>query len=351
MSDKQQMSAVKFRVREKALMLGEFTVQEMVQATGLKRESVSTEVQRMKKEGLLLAESLPESDDGLRRRVGAPPLLYRLTPDSQRRLQMAHQLTSFYLPSTSGRPTSRHYLAATRILDRLMAQRDFDGVIRQDLIRQCGEALEYAWYDENEPQESVVAAFIERERARLCYVRGAHVEAKHLFRSARGQFLNASLTEEAAQIDDYLCAVELAQRWTQDSATAELQDRIADVLAALRTAASITWADNALLSILVSLTTRLVAEPTVAVAAVAAAAHRGTASLQFDIRRGVLKMATGHLAEPPTFTEPRYRNLTGKKPAQDYRTHAHIELHRREKKEQEDRIFSRSIRQQVFTLA
>jgi hypothetical protein len=348
MSDKQQMSAVKFRVREKALMLGEFTVQEMVQATGLKRESVSTEVQRMKKEGLLVAESLPELGDGLRRRVGARPLLYRLTPDSQRRLQMARQLTSFYLPSTSARPTSRHYLAATRMLDRLMVHRDSDEATG-DLIRQCGEALEYAWYDENEPQESVVAAFIERERARLCYVKGEHGEAQQLFRSAKEQFLSASLTEEAAQINDYLCAVELAQRWAQDDATAELQDRIEDVLAALRHAASNAWADNALLAMLVSLTTRLVAEPTVAVAAgAAAAAHSGSESLHFDIRRGVLKMATGHLAEPLTFAEPRYHTLTRKKPTRE--THAHIKLHRREKKEQEDRIFSRSFGQQVFTM-
>jgi hypothetical protein len=173
MIDKEQMSAVKFRVRHKALRLGQFTVDQMVKETGLKRESVSTEVQRMKKEGLLGTQRLAKSPEDKASVVGARPRLYVLTPDLQKRMEVARQLESFFLPSlSSDRPTNRHYVTATRLLDRLMAEEQTDYAMRENLIGRCSEALEYAWHDENKPAEdSLVGAFIEREKARLCYVR------------------------------------------------------------------------------------------------------------------------------------------------------------------------------------
>ena len=98
-------SEVKFKVRQNALLLGEFTIAQLVRATGLNPESVRTEVQRLRKEGFVVSE----------RRPGQREALYRLSDDPEKRLALSRSVEAFYpeppMP-VPPRPTSRMYQAA-----------------------------------------------------------------------------------------------------------------------------------------------------------------------------------------------------------------------------------------------
>lgn len=208
MSDRTGMGQVKFKVRHNAVLLREFTVADMFRATGLNPESVRTELQRMKQEGLLTSHPHPDKPE----KPGGRPVIYQLTDDPEARLALSESIEAFYPPlPPADRPTSRHYLWAQRLLNRAQT---VDEPQRSQLLSEAEQALEMAYHAEGgslapEP----VKAFLQYERARLAYLRGEHEEAERSFTALRGFFLSAQDETMVKRIDEFLLCLETWRRF------------------------------------------------------------------------------------------------------------------------------------------
>jgi len=195
-------SEVKFKVRRNALLLRQFTISQLVRATGLNPESVRTEVQRLKQEGFVVSE----------RRPGQREVLYRLSDDPEKRLELSRNVEAFYPPPPEpSRPTARLYQAALHTLSQAEKAK---GRQRQDLLAQAAHQLEGAWQAEGASRApDLVQAHLLRERGRLAYLQGTNLEQAHqLLEQAREKFAAAGLEGEVRLVDEYLLCLEIESR-------------------------------------------------------------------------------------------------------------------------------------------
>lgn len=196
-------SEVKLKVRRNALLLREFTIAQLVRATGLNPESVRTEVQRLKQEGFVVSE----------RRPGRREALYRLSDDPEKRLALSRSIEAFYPEPPEPippRPTSRLYQAALQSLDQ--AERE-KGRRREGLLEQAAHQLEGAWQAEGASRApELVQAHLLRERGRLAYLQGQREPARELLTQAREMFAAAGLEGETRLVDEYLRCIEAWHR-------------------------------------------------------------------------------------------------------------------------------------------
>src|SRR3990172_11456462 len=196
------MSQVKFRVRRNVLLLQEFTVADMVRATGLNPESVRTELQRMKQEGLLA----PYTTEDKRRERGGRRAVYRLIDDPEARLTLSQSIEAFYHPPgpPANRPTSRYYLLGRKLLDQAQTT---EGVELRELLAEAERDLEIAEKAEGGSLASEsVRAHLEYERARVAYLRGDYPEAERSFEALREFFAGIHDETMLRRIDEFrLC--------------------------------------------------------------------------------------------------------------------------------------------------
>jgi DNA-binding transcriptional ArsR family regulator len=219
-------SEVKFKARRNALLLGEFTIAQLVRATGLNPESVRTEVQRLKQEGFVVSE----------RRPGRREALYRLSDDPEKRLALSRSVEAFYPEPPEPippRPTSRLYQAALQSLDQ--AERE-KGRRREELLEQAAHQLEGAWQAEGASRApEPVQAHVLQERGRLAYLQGQREPARGLLTQARETFAAAGLEGETRLVDEYLQCIE-AWRRIEVSRAPDAAAKIRCVLEALEAA-------------------------------------------------------------------------------------------------------------------
>jgi hypothetical protein len=206
------MSEVKFKVRLNALLLREFTVEQAVAITGLKPESVRTELQRMKAEGLLEVGRGP-APAGQKRQRGGQPVLYRLTSDPEKRLALSRSVEAFY-PETPrpASPTSRHYHIALRRLDQAAVEKEARK--RDPLLAEAEEELDFALAEEGAGRApEPVRAHIELQAGRLAYLRGQDERAETLLRQAHQALTAVGQTAEAALADEFLLCIAARRQW------------------------------------------------------------------------------------------------------------------------------------------
>ena len=261
---------------------------------------------------MLTSEPLQEKRPGR----GGRPALYKLTPDPERRLALSRQVESFFPePPQPTRPTSRHYLVASRLLDRIAAGQYKDARECQALLQEARERLDFAWYDEGEP-EGLIGAFIDRERARLEYLFGNFETAEASFRQVRETFAAAELHNEVAKADEYLaCIVVRRQLMRLRRGALTLEGLARSTLEALEVAPMPPLADRPLVALLTELLGNLA---TFTRDRVLAEAWEGVAVLQAQIEetvRSEVRTAFRELGErrPPfeelverwTYPEPR----------------------------------------------
>jgi len=204
------MNQVKFRVRCSALLLREFTAAELIRITGLNPESVRTELQRMKGEGLLIARLYPIKSG----KRGGRQALYRLSNDPEARLRLSKSIEAFYpaLPP-SDRPTSRYYLSAQRYLTQ--AQNTF-GADRKLLLDDAERDLEIAEQAEGGSLASEpIRATLQYERARLAYLRGKYAEAKQSFEASRAFFVSIRDESMVKRIDETQLCLEACSNFAE----------------------------------------------------------------------------------------------------------------------------------------
>jgi RNA polymerase sigma factor (sigma-70 family) len=206
------MSQVKFKVRYHALLLREFTVADMIRTTGLNPESVRTELQRMRQDGLIQSEPHPDTPPELHRRT----VLYRLTDDPEARLALSRSIEAFYPPpEITDRPTSRHYRIAQHHLDQALNHGEPQ---RRQLLEEAQHALEMAVQAEGSATASAsVKAYLDYELARLDYLRGDYAQAAHDF--ARLHDFFSACHDEALlkRIREFQVCLEVQQRFAAES--------------------------------------------------------------------------------------------------------------------------------------
>jgi len=203
MSNPAVHSEVKFKVRRNALLLGEFTIAQLVRATGLNPESVRTEVQRLRQEGMIASEHEP----------GRREILYRLSDDPEKRLALSRSVEAFYPEPPEPvppRPTSRLYQDARQILDQAEREKDER---RAALVRQAVHQLEGAWQAEGASRApDLVQAHLLREQGRVACLQGKREQAMERFSQARDKFSVAGAESEIRLIDEYLSYLEARRR-------------------------------------------------------------------------------------------------------------------------------------------
>jgi DNA-binding PadR family transcriptional regulator len=199
-------SEVKIRIRSNALTLREFTVAQMRRVTGLNPASIRTELQRMKREGYLTSEPMKE-----RRGRGAPAHIYKLTADSEKRLELSYQVEAFYTPApppAPPKPTSLHFKAAVKLIDRLAAGQASEEE-RDEVPDKARYHLDFAMHEEGvgikkDEATDIIGAHIDFRRAQLECLQGRWPEAETLLNRARAVFLAHELEAPVAQVEAYL---------------------------------------------------------------------------------------------------------------------------------------------------
>jgi DNA-binding transcriptional ArsR family regulator len=192
-------SEVKFKVREDALLLREFTISQLVRTTGLNPESVRTEVQRLKQKGFIVSE----------RRPGQREVVYRLSDDPEKRLELSRSVRAFHPPLPEPtRPTARLYQAALNTLDQAERAK---GQQRKELLDLAAHQLEGAWQAEGASRApELVQAHLLRERGRLAYLQGTNLDqARQLLEQAREKFAAAGLESEVRLVDEYILCLDI----------------------------------------------------------------------------------------------------------------------------------------------
>ncbi|MEA3485264.1 MAG: hypothetical protein U9R03_00975 [Candidatus Aerophobetes bacterium] len=200
------LGEVKIRIRSNALTFKEFTVAQMRRATGLNPASIRTEIQRMKQEGYLTSEPVKESEGR-----GAPPHVYKLTSDPEKRLELAREVEAFYTPPplpAPPKPTSLHFKAAVKLIDRLAAGQVSEEK-QDEVLDKARYHLDFAMHEEGvgikkDEATEIIGAHINFHQARLECLQGHGAKAEELLNKARTVFQAHELEAQVAQVDAHL---------------------------------------------------------------------------------------------------------------------------------------------------
>jgi len=199
-------SEVKIRVRSNALDLKEFTVAQMRRVTGFNSASIRTELQRMKRQSYLTSEPVKE-----KKGRGAPPHIYKLTSDPEKRLELSRQVEAFYTPPpppAPPKPPSLHFKGAVKLIDRLAAGQ-VSAEERGEVLDKARYHLDFAMHEEGvgikkDEATAIIGAHIDFRRAQLECLQGHWPEAEGLLNRARTVFLAHELEAPVAQVETYL---------------------------------------------------------------------------------------------------------------------------------------------------
>jgi len=205
---------VKFLVRHNALLLREFTVEQMRRATALNAASIRTELQRMKRQGYLTSQPLEEGKRGR----GPRPHVYRLTDDLEKRLELARSVEAFYAPPlrpAPPRPTGLHYQGALELIKRLEAGQ-VAAEEREEWLNRAREQLERARSEEGVgiregPEAEIIAAHLTLLEARLALQSEEWAQAEKLLNEAATTFERYGLADEKSQVESFQAALACLQ--------------------------------------------------------------------------------------------------------------------------------------------
>ena len=213
---------VKLLVRSNALLLREFTVAQMRRVTGAKPTSVRTELHRMKREGLLTSEPLRQRGTGR----GAPPHVYRLTDDPEKRLELVRSVEAFYrVEDAAGHmePVSLNYKATLSLLDQL-ERIDTDSESLSPVLARARRHAELAHEDiagEEGVRGDVWETYLKVAQARLAQASHAWQQAGDLLKDAKASYESAGLAEMVHEVEAEMAALHIIR------GLAEAPDRLA----------------------------------------------------------------------------------------------------------------------------
>jgi hypothetical protein len=188
---------VKIKVRHNALLLEKFTIAEITALTGLNSKSVTTEVQRMKREGYL---NVIRKNNGPKK-PGAPVRFYELV--QEKRFELSRSINKYYLPETGpSKPCGRHYLEAANLIDRMLQFGTNPYSIDKTMYH-----LSYSKIEESD--DILKKAFIKYEEARLFKLQKKYTESESLFKEALQTFKELRYRDQEEIVKGYLILLEI----------------------------------------------------------------------------------------------------------------------------------------------
>ena len=224
---------VKFLVRHNALLLREFTVEQMRRATALNGAGIRTELQRMKRQGYLTSQPLQEGKGGR----GPRPHVYRLTDDLEKRLELARSVEAFYAPPLAPappRPTGLHYQGALELVKQIETGQVATEE-REGWLSRARERLERARSEEGVgiregPEAETIAAHLAVLEARLALQREEWAQAEKLLNEAAIAFERYGLADEKGEAESFQAALAVEQVLAEQPWTGELCSRLLSLL-------------------------------------------------------------------------------------------------------------------------
>jgi hypothetical protein len=197
------MSETKFKVRYSALLLKNFTASDIIRVTNLNPESVRTELQRMRQEGLIT--STPHLERQKKR--GGRPSLYSLVDDAEKLIELSRSVDAYYPPlPLADKPSSRFYKSAKKLIDQILIK---DTPNSDELLSRAESDLEMAEHAEGGILATTnVKAYLEFERARIMYLSSNYEQALSIFRDLKRLFESKELDAKLSQqIDEYILCI------------------------------------------------------------------------------------------------------------------------------------------------
>jgi len=202
------MNSIKLGVRQIAATGKPFTITDLQRRTGFNVESIRTEVQRLRQEGLL--ETTAVAERGANKR-GAPSAVYCLAKDESQVAILRKSIEEFYVQTPLTRadePTSTHFAATVAAIDKALALYGGAGV--EELLQQAEEELESARYAEGDEDASErLRARLDFEGARIQFARGKYAEALGEFSRLSDILSRCRDYATARAAKEYMLAAEL----------------------------------------------------------------------------------------------------------------------------------------------
>lgn len=205
------LNEVKVNIRHNILLLKTFTVPELQDITGLKRQSIYTEVRRMEEKELISRIGTRKREKGSA--GGRPPILYRLASDPEKRFEVLQSVRAFYIEAEEEsrelpRPESKHYSIAKEMLDEIRArEHKLTQGEKTDLFAQMNKRLEYAHQEEGVGKEGtdLIAASLDILKGEaIDILLGDWDSAVKLLDDARKVCVQFEAEDRVAEIDSYV---------------------------------------------------------------------------------------------------------------------------------------------------
>ena len=258
------LGEVKYKVIQAALILGQFTIRQIVQATNLHLESIESVIQRLQRDGYVNATG---SVDESRKQRGKPPVVYSLSEDSAKREELLDMVDAFALEHEETHPyfakslRSSHFVAAKSLITSLERCEIEPSIsVLQEVENHLSRVADDQELEDATPE--IIRAHTDYQRGRLAFVQKDYVRAQPLFGhayatfEANGLFRMAEECKAAGDAAEAFSVLEAAEVATdslsRQQALAELEAklRVADLPARPVQDLCIALARQALQSIL-----------------------------------------------------------------------------------------------------
>lgn len=202
---------VRVNIRHNILLLKTFTIPELQGITGLKRQSIYTEVRRMEGDQLIFRIGTGKREKGSV--GGRPPIVWQLTSDPEKRCEVLQSVRAFYAetqdqPAQFSQPESEHYFVAKRMLEGI--ELDYESLRQEekaDRLDVIKTRLEYARQEEEvgaEGTELLAAIFDMLEAKAIDTLVGYRASVVELLAGAREICARVKADDLAAEIDSYV---------------------------------------------------------------------------------------------------------------------------------------------------
>jgi hypothetical protein len=204
------LNSVKLAVQQAILDTPTFTVSDIAKRTGFRLDSIHTQVQRMKKQGIIEIDSAAKDDHPAVNRRGAPSVIYRLTQDLGKLQLLRDSVLAFYLHSPKEltlRPTSKHFTLAHQATEKALRCDVSETEEIENLLEEAELQLELVTdteCDADAPEN--LKAHIAFQQALVQYARRRYADAATQFSDLRTIFLRCDDYEAFRYADNYYFA-------------------------------------------------------------------------------------------------------------------------------------------------
>jgi hypothetical protein len=194
------LGEVKYKVLQAVLILEQFTVRQVVQATDLRLESVESVIQRLQRDGYITVKGTVDDETG--KQKGRPPVLYLLVEDRDKREKLFDMVDAFALEQEKSHPyfaenlRSSHFTAAVSLI-RSLERKEL--IPTTDVLEEIENHLSKIAGDQavEDVSPDIIKAHTDHQRGRMAYLMKDYMQAEDFFTEASNAFEANGLVQMA----------------------------------------------------------------------------------------------------------------------------------------------------------